>query len=84
MKKLISYIAIDKEEVALVYYIPSKRSKSCYPEDEYYIYEVTSLKQLYKLLSGLGYDDEYIENFMEYRLTHSEHATLWKQDYMED
>ena len=84
MKKLVSYIAIDKEESALVYYISSETSKNYYPEDEYYIHEVTSLKQLYKLLSALGYDDEYIENFMERRLTHSEHTALWEHDYMED
>lgn len=81
MKTFKSYIAIDKEEVALVYYFQSEASKSPYPEDEYYIYEVTSLKQLYQLLMSLGYDDEYFENFIEYRLTPDEHLNLASRDY---
>ena len=81
MKKLISYIAIDKEEKALVYYITSETSKQHYSEDEYDIYEVSSLKHLYQLLNDLGYDDEYFENFINYRLTHDEHLDLASRDY---
>jgi hypothetical protein len=81
MKKFKSYVAIDKEDKAFVYYFQSEASKSHYPEDEYYIYEVTSLKQLYQLLMDLGYDDEYFENFVGHRLTPDEHLDLASRDY---
>lgn len=84
MKKLISYIAIDKEDKAIAFYLKSTYSKGNYPEDEYTIYEVSSISEIYDLFSSLGYDDEYIENFIEYRISDDEHLALAQQDHMED
>ena len=53
-----------------------------YPEDEYTIYEVSSISEIYELFSSLGYDDEYTENFIEHCISDDEHLTLWQQDSM--
>lgn len=84
MKNFKSYIAIDKEDKAIAFYLKSAYSKGYYPEDEYTIYEVSSIREIYDLFSSLGYDDEYIENFIEYRISDDEHLALAQQDYMED
>lgn len=82
MTKPVSYIAIDRDEKAMVWYIPTQKRKEYYDENEYDFYEITSLRELYKTLDDLGYDYEFIEDFIEYRLSHNEYFELAEADYV--
>lgn len=80
MSKLVSYIVIDPDDNALVYFTTSVSDKKFLSENGYNLYEVTSLSQLYNTLDELGYSYEYIEEFIENRISSVDRLTLELQD----
>lgn len=80
ISKLVSYIIIDPDDSALVYHTTSVSDKKFLSENSYDVYEVTSLSQLYNTLDKLGYSYEYIEEFIENRISSVDRLTLELQD----